>query len=253
MSFQDMSMHFRLLVDECNRTLRWGLGTDRLQRYTAALARYADPADDEATVRRILINYHLDHQQVESLLDTKHQLHDRDWQSWSNQAVVVLRSAGLAWSSDTALDTDDLAQIARSELARALPTFRYQSRFSSWAYRVILQAVQRYIRDSQAMKRKGQPASLDQLNEESHPHVPADNPQEVAQAADLHRLVQDVLTTHSDKRLSYLFKLWAIEDRRVVEIGSIVGLHPSRVRALLQLCRTVLRNDPAIRSWIEQQ
>ncbi len=60
-----------------------------------------------------------------------------------------------------------------------------------------------------------------------------------------------ILAEQPDQRLGHLFYLWAVEDRRSAEIGALVHLHPSRVRALLQQIRLLLRDHPAIRAWQE--
>jgi RNA polymerase sigma factor (sigma-70 family) len=173
------------------------------------------------------------------------------WTSWMAQVLLILRKAGLDWSSDMLFDGEDLAQIARIELVRAIASFHYASRFSTWAHQVIVRSVQRAIRDRQALKRAIRPASLDQL-----PHVDAsigdaEHPESAAAARVLAERIAAVLEEQADQRLARIFHLWAVADLRVEEIGKIVHLHPSRVRALLLQARQILRDAPEIQSWRE--
>src|SRR5262249_17357324 len=134
----------------------------------------------EAQLRKITSYYHMDHGLVEALQDHNHQRHDAAWTIWLAQVVTILRRTSLHWSSDVSIDIDDLAQVARIELVRSLSGFHYSSRFVTWAQRVIVQSVQRAIRDSLALKRSGRPDSLDQypwvdatIGEAEHPEVAA--------------------------------------------------------------------------------
>jgi RNA polymerase sigma factor (sigma-70 family) len=247
-----MSNSWLTIIERCNVELHWGLDQAARERYARALAYVADPETSAAQARVIAVNYHADHQQVLLLRDAHHPAHDGAWQAWAGQVLAVLRSADLAWSSDGAIDVEDLAQIGRAELARALPTFRYHSRFSSWAYRVVVQALHRHVRDSQASKRAIRPDSLDQLIASAQLPATDERPEQHAEARDLQRLVWQVLGSQQDKRLASMFELSALNDKRASEIGALMQLSPSRVRALLQHCRSLLQADPSIRAWIEE-
>jgi hypothetical protein len=65
-------------------------------------------------------------------------------------------------------------------------------------------------------------------------------------------MIDMVLRDQADPRLVKIFRLWAHEDRRVVEIGTQLGLSEARVRALLGQLLQLLRQEPAIRNWFEQ-
>ena len=133
-------------VEECDAALRWGIDAAERQRYAATMTTFLadDAADDQ--LRDIAANYHADHATVAALRDQAALIHERLWEEWMRQVLLVLRRAGLAWSSDGAIDSDDLAQIARAELVRALPSYRYQSRFTIWASRVVVRTMRRLIR-----------------------------------------------------------------------------------------------------------
>jgi RNA polymerase sigma factor (sigma-70 family) len=208
-----------------------------------------DCADDQ--LRKIIINYHADHALVEALRDRQHHRHEVVWTSWIAQVLPILRRAGLDWSSDLLFDSEDLAQIARAELVRAITSYHYASRFSTWAHQVIVQSVQRAIRDRHALKRAIRPDSLDQLPRVDASIGDAEHPESAAAARVLAERIAAVLEEQADQRLAQIFHLWAVADLRVEEIGKIVHLHPSRVRALLLQARQILRDAPEIQSWRE--
>jgi RNA polymerase sigma factor (sigma-70 family) len=239
-------------VEECNATLRWGLEPAACQRYADAITPCLAAAATADQIHDVVANYHADHQAVAALRDARQSGHEQAWREWMHQALLILRRAGLAWSSDQAIDSDDLAQIARAELVRALPSYRYQSRLYIWANRVVVQIARRHLRDSRRSKRAARPDSLDQLVEiEEAPPDAAHDTEAIVHTRQLYSLIMTILAEQADQRLGYLFHLWAVEDRRSAEIGALVQLHPSRVRALLQQIRQLLRDHPAIRAWQE--
>lgn len=229
--------------------LEWHLNAEQQRAYCAIIQRLVAEDELPARLRRIALNYHHDHALVQALADQAHARHNAAWNVWMTQVIVVLRHAGLHWSDDTAVDLDDLAQVARAELARALPQFRYASRFSTWSYQVIVQSVRRYLRDTRAQKRAGRPAPLEgalaiALGEHAHPET-------IANGHVFAALVDQVLAKQPDARLAAIFRLWAEHDTRVEDIGRRVHLGPSQIRLLIARIQELLRNDPAIRDWYQ--
>lgn len=237
------------VVRACNLELAWGLSDERLHRLAAAVRPFVAPDEPATQIRTVVLNYVADHASVEALRDELHRDHQATWAGWMRQVVGVLRRAGMAWSDDPAIDLEDLAQVARAELARALPGYAYQSRLSSWAYRVVVQSVTRQIRRARAEKRAARPASLERIAPEVLPHAPMADPDVAARGRLLAERVAAVLAAQADRRLLGIFQQWALEDRATAEIGALVQLHPSRVRALLAEARQALRADPVIRAW----
>jgi len=249
----DRNSHTRCqqTVSTLNKDLDWSLDAQAQARYTAALHTYVSADMPAAQLRRMVINYHADHERVEALLDLHHQQHTDEWLSWMRQVTAILHKNGLTWSQDAAYDAEDLAQIARTALFRGLPDFRYASRFSTWAYRVVVQSVQRHIRARHTQKRTGQLHSLEANPVLDVPIDERENPETIATARLLAQQVAATLGSHPDGRLARLFELWATEDRKVEEIGALVQLHPSRVRALLAQARHVLQHDPGVQQWLD--
>jgi RNA polymerase sigma factor (sigma-70 family) len=231
--------------------MSWALSSSTQHAYSRVLARYLpNPCSDEYA-RQVAIRYHHDHVLVDALMDSLHGSHEASWAAWMAQVVPILRNIGLAWSDDAAIDSEDLAQIARAELARALPTFRYASRFSTWAHQVIARSVQRYLRDRLAGKRAGRPISLETIVADDMPMDELGRPDVAVDAGMLATLVGDILRAQPDRRLAVIFQLWAIDDLRIEEIGRRLQISPSQVRALVGRIRQVLQSDPAIRAWRE--
>lgn len=236
------------VIRERNAALRWRLDDETVQQYAQNLAAHISDHTTDDMLSDMAVNYRLDHGVVAALRAHAHPEHEAQWAQWMQQVLVVLRSAGLHWADDPAISEDDLAQIARAELVRALPAYRYQSRFSTWAYGVVVQIVKRYLRDRRALKRAARPESLDTVAESALP-AGLGQAEAAAQSASLLAAINAVLGEHPDGRLRQIFHLWAVEDRRVAEIGALIHLHPSRVRALLALARTLLSEHPDIRAW----
>lgn len=238
----------RQLIGECNRQFVWHLDAVTCERYARALTPLLTDAPPELA-RSIVQHYHMDHRLVAALRDRRHPSHDDTWRQWSLQVIGILRRAGLDWSRDSAVDLEDMAQIARGDLARALPSYRYQSRFISWAYSVVVRSVQRHIRATQARRRAAPVTSLDAQTTPP----PADHALPHHEAAANARLLAEqiaaVLGEQRDQRLLPIFRLWAMEERTSAEIGTLIGLHESRVRALLKQARAILRNDATIQRW----
>lgn len=238
-----------VLIQHLNDTLGWELTWEEQQAYRDQLCRYLPHDWAEARLRALIVCYHADHALVKALGDHQHPAHADTWQVWMGQVVAILKQAGLAWSSDAAVELDDLVQVARVELVRSLPSFQYHSRFSTWAYRVVVQSVQRYIRDSQARKRAGHPASLEQLPQHEVPGYAGEYLEDYADGRLLLERISRILAAHPDNRLAYIFRCWALADQRTEEIGALIQLSPARTRALLAQARALLRDHPDIRPW----
>ncbi|MFV9507752.1 MAG: sigma-70 family RNA polymerase sigma factor [Oscillochloridaceae bacterium umkhey_bin13] len=238
----------RQIVSACALHGGWQLDPLTRERYVYALTPLMVAVVWQGC-EDLVVNYHLDHQMVTALSQAQHPAHHEHWQRWSSQVVGMLQRSGLTWTRDGAIEVEDLAQVARAELARALPNYRYQSRFLSWAYSVVVRSVQRQIRASQARRRSAPQIPLEHLVV-GEAHLPATTQHEtVAYARVLASHVVHVLGAQADPRLLPLFQLWAIEGQTSAELGARFGLHESRVRALLQRARAILQRDQTIQQW----
>lgn len=252
-AWADLAARCAAMLALLNVELGWRLSADECATYCAALAGLIEHTCLDARLRQAIVCYHLDHALVEALADRLHHQHDPSWAAWMERVLAILRGAGLAWSDDAAIGADDLAQVARAELARALPGFRYGSRFSTWSHQVIVRSVRRYLRDLRAHKRAARPASLDRSCAPEPPVDSREHPEALADARVLAALIDSILAEQPDKRLAEIFRLWAHADLQVEEIGRRVRLSQSQVRLLLGRIREVLRNDPSISEWRDRE
>lgn len=232
-----------------NEEFNWGLDDNAIRRYSIALQKLLPKDCSPEQLRLTCIVYHADHQLVEILRDELHPRHREEWEWLRNQVAQILRVKKLDWMSDPAITAEDIIQMAQFELARSLARFRYLSSFKTWSYHVVVQTAMHLVRDSLAKKRAQRPLSLDgplalevALQEARHPEAEVHCQQLLA-------LATQILRREKDDRLALIFELWASHDRTTEEIAQTVNLHPSRVRALLQEARTLLKNHPAIQQW----
>ncbi len=234
------------LSDECD----WKLSAEDIERYVLALDVLLPDTCTEKDIRRVCGYYHADHRTVEVLQNSHLSGHDECWTVWVRYVAEILRKAGLYWSSDNAVDGDDLAQVAQMALMVSLANFAYRSSLATWAHTVVVQSVRRHIRDSRAKKRAQRPDSLDALPDLDVVAREDDEPEQRALHTMLIGQIQVVLVQRGDDRLAFIFYLWASEGRPAEEIGTLVHLHPSRVRALLVHARTILQQHPTIQTWV---
>jgi RNA polymerase sigma factor (sigma-70 family) len=229
--------------------LGWHLELDQQQTYVSALLQYLPITCSEAELRRLVVRYHQDHAIVQALRDQTNPEYAAAWAKWCGLALRILRRQGFG-SADLLSSDEDLAQVTLEELIRALPSFQYASRFSTWAYAVISRSAQRYLRDRKAAKRSGRTESLEQHEELDVAAPEAERPEALAEAHELAALVGAVLSTEEDQRLAEIFRRWASKDERLVDIARSVHLSPSRVSVLIEHICQLLQQSPAILAWL---
>ncbi|MEI6776705.1 MAG: sigma-70 family RNA polymerase sigma factor [Chloroflexales bacterium] len=239
-----------LMFAALNAEHGWELSAADVERYALALCILLPDTCPETVLRRVCVYYHADHQLVEALRNNHDPNHNESWIMWAGQVCEILRKAGLSWSSDSAVDSDDLVQVAQMAIMISLPSFAYRSSFVTWAHAVIIQSVRRHIRDSRAKKRAQRPDSLDSTPDGATPVHDEEGPEQQVLTKILIDQTHAVILQARDERMALIFHLWAVEDRSTKEIGTLVHLHPSRVRALLALTRTLLLQHPAIQTWL---
>jgi RNA polymerase sigma factor (sigma-70 family) len=230
----------------------WHLDADQQRAYVTALAGYLTATADDAALHTLIRHYHADHELVHALRDSADPQHDAAWTAWCGHAVRIAHRHAFGAADDPLVDADDLAQLALDELAQALPSYRYASRFSTWAYSVITRRVQRYVRDSRAAKRAGRPVSLDELGAAGQLTTDPAAIAAPAEANALLELILDVLGQAADTRLVYIYYLWVVEEQRLAQIGQRVHLSAGRVSILIGQATEILRQHPAMLAWIDQ-
>ncbi len=238
------------MVAALNAELGWHLEADQQHSYVFGLLPHlpVSPADPE--LRRMVITYHYDHALVEILRDQANAQYEAAWSQWSVQVIQIIQHQGFSTPGDAMADLPDLAQTALEELIRALPTFRYSSRFTTWAYAVISRRALRYLRDRNAAKRNGKAESLEMRHELDPALGTADSPEAQSEAQILSSLIYALLDRHGDPRMGKMFHLWAIEDQRLADIARHMHLSLARVSGLIDRMCHLLQQEPAILAWI---
>lgn len=239
------------VLAELSREHRWTLRDEQREAYVRAIVPMLAPEASDAELFKRLLYYHLDHDLVGALVDSAHPGHRASWEAWCVSALRIVRHTGLADSTGPLSSPEDLSQIALEEVLKALPSYAYRSRFTTWAYPVIVRAVQRQCSSHRAAKRSGPTLSLDAALSATDPQASAGDHPEVASSAHLlAELARQVLSESKDTRMALVFQLWAVEDRRLTDIARVVGLDPSRVSVLLKEARKLLQQDPSVRAWL---
>ena len=229
----------------------WGLDATAAHALAEIALAYIHPEIGDTQLCTVILNLHRDLPTVEALCLHGSAVHHQEWENWMGQARAILRKAHLDWARDGAVDLDDLAQIALLELSRALPSFRYQSRFSTWAYKVITRGVQRHLRGMSAQKRAGEIDVATDPQTLEHTIGADELPEAQAEAHHLTTTIFAELMIALGSRNAEVFRLWACDDLSAEMIGQRMGLSVARVYAVISHARIYLRGRATIRDWRE--
>lgn len=227
----------------------WDLSPEQEAAYARAIVAHLPEDYTESQLQRLVRCYHLDHQEVHILRDPQHPGHQEAWRSWHGQVIRILRSANLDWLADVAIDFEDLTQIALEVLNKSIASYRFNSRFSTWAYTVVVRTGKRVIRERRAVKRTGTVVSLDDPTAIARHADSLADPEARARARELNELIDAILMEQGGSRWVEIFRLWIHEDQRLVDIGQRFDLSSSRVSILLDHMRKLLRQHSALLEW----
>jgi RNA polymerase sigma factor (sigma-70 family) len=232
-----------------NEAQGWKADQAELEELATAGTNYISEHDNEAQIARILTNMYVDRAQVTALQQRMHAHHHEAWAGWLERVHAILWHKGLVWTPDDAVDMDDLTQVALTELAIALPNYRYLSRFSTWAYQVIANSVQRYKQRLQAQKRSCEVDRQVELRDVEVSVGDRELPEYVADNHALEQIVEEALLASQGERNTRIFWLWARADLAVETISAQVGLSVARVHAIIAQSRKELRVHEHIQRW----
>lgn len=134
-------------------------------------------------------------------------------------------------------DAEDAAQEALLSAWRGLPNFRMEARFSTWLYRLGVNAANDLLR---RRNRRENERSLE--DEEGHLQVAdaASSPQEEAEKAEIRRGVRKAIGQLSPEHRQVLI-LREFSELSYEEIGQALELSPGTVRSRLARARLALR------------
>ena len=233
-----------------NEYYGWELNPNTQVAYLEAFSGFLKPDCSETVFTCTCKHYHIDHLLVDGMRKQPCTLDEQYLQAWIESVLTILRSKNVDWSHDAGIDSSDLVQIACEAIIKSLASFRYNSNFNTWAYKVTIQSVQCYLRSQGAKKRSAPLTSLDDNSAIDAPINHTDLPEVCVLSNTFASRAITILRDEKGDRLAALFALWAIHDQAPATIARHVGLSLSRVRTLLDQARKHLREHPKIQEWL---
>jgi RNA polymerase sigma factor (sigma-70 family) len=233
---------------QLNQANAWALAPDELHRYASALAARWPEAGSapDASILRALAAYHADHLLVEALQEPGHHAHADAWTAWSRRSLELMtfRAIGYPGADHADAEAADVAQEALLDLWRGLPTFRYQSRFATWATTILAHALSRYRRARSAEKRAAaaQARSLEAM-QAFGAAIASDGPSldEIAAGREIQHLARQILGRHDDPRLGLAFERAVLGGQSLREIAAALDVSPARVHGLVRQATELIR------------
>lgn len=134
-------------------------------------------------------------------------------------------------------DAEDAAQEAFLSAWKALPRFRMDAKFSTWLYRLTVNAATDVLR-----KRRKEPDSLDDAERPVQAADSTDTPEEAAQRAERRAMVRHAIGALSENHRQILL-LREVTGLSYEEIGAALELSPGTVRSRLARARKELREE----------
>ena len=134
-------------------------------------------------------------------------------------------------------DAEDAAQEAFLSAWKALPRFRMDAKFSTWLYRLTVNAATDMLR-----RRRKEPDSLDDAERPVQAADSTDTPEEAAQRAERRAMVRRAIGALSENHRQILL-LREVTGLSYEEIGAALKLSPGTVRSRLARARKELREE----------
>lgn len=138
-------------------------------------------------------------------------------------------------------DAEDVAQEAFLAAWKALPKFRMDAKFSTWLYRLTVNAATDLLRRRQ---KEGQNQSLEDGETPLQVSDPAPGPEARAQAAERREILQRAISALSENHRKILL-LRVVNRLDYREIGQVLELSPGTVKSRLARARRELRDKLA--------
>jgi RNA polymerase sigma factor (sigma-70 family) len=231
-----------------NQREGWGLTGQQIDSYTDQIVLQVPAASLAAQLEQVARYFHNDHRLFNALQDEGSPDHAAAW-AWAQHEIArTAQIKGLGWSKDRSVELSDLVQTVQAEMARALRDYRFESSLRTWLQGVTVRRLRRFHRDSSAIKRAIQPEPLEAAGEQA---IEWDELEQEILAGAVLAEIRRALSHTADPRYAQLVQLHLVDDHTTTEIGERVHLHPSRVRALLKIARTLLQQDDRLRAWYQ--
>lgn len=239
------------MIAMLNQQLDWGLDEAAQQRYLGQLINLLPLPCSEQQLRQTVQCYHIDHQLVMTLCNADHPGHQAAWEDARLRVLMTLKSKGFGNYTNGAVDFEDLVQIALVDLSNSLERFRFGSRLATWLHVVAVNSARRTLRTQRAARRAAVTVPLEHPSNDDLAIPAMAQPESIADYTLLLALITQALRTRDNERLLRIFQLWALDDHRLTDIGTAMGLSKSRVSTLLEEIRVLLRGYLRQHRWVD--
>lgn len=238
------NLHHRCMQSLRQRNAQRGMGLseDAMLAITNELIAHAS-SRQLGRLTDTFIDYYLTYRsQVRSLLDPSQPDHHDQWHVAIRRIRYIARLRGFGETGDSAVELDDIVQTIASEFHLSLQRFSYACTLETWLHSITIRQLQRFLRNRGAAKRTAIYAPFERA--ELVPDPSADEAH--IHGAELAEQIRQILERQKDgKRLAQVFLLHALADQSAEAIGKLIRRNPSRVRAMLNIAREILRRELA--------
>ncbi len=134
-------------------------------------------------------------------------------------------------------DADDVTQECFLKVFAKLPTFRFESQFSTWLHRLVVNESLQHLRSRSRRKKYGQPILDGEMGR-------------VAGVATMENAeLLEIALSRIEPELRVVFELKEVDELPYSEIAEIVGIPEGTVGSRLNRARTELRDQLTQLGW----
>lgn len=153
-----------------------------------------------------------------------------------------------------AADAEDVTQDVFLQVVRKLPTFRGEAEFSTWLYRIAVNAALAYRRKRALRAASPLPELLGDFREDGHHRVPVrrwmSQPNHLALDREAHQLIEAAITRLPEGYRD-VYVLADVEELANDEIADMLGLSVAAVKSRLHRARLLMRK--ALAPYFEER
>lgn len=142
-------------------------------------------------------------------------------------------------------EAKDLYQEAFLKVYRSLPRFRYESSFSTWLYRVVMNSCLDYLRRSSTRREVGMPGGEENGQDFFHTlpeHRPGLNPEQALAAREIQQRISAALS-RLNPRERMVFELRHYQGMKLSNIGELCSTTEQTVKNCLFRATRKLRTE----------
>ena len=215
----------------------WQLSQEQCLEYAQILQRSEAVTQTEQEL--VLTYFHHEQHLVRALQDMQHPNHGAAIAEVQAQCLQTIRTYKYHWKKDEALSEEDICQTVLLKMLEKIELFKYRSAFRTWLTRIIINESLQMHRRQNTQSRAAEQESLEfhtglQSQQESVVTIAINNVERFEFAS--------MLSQQADQRLLTIFSMYVDQDATLKQIGEQLQLQPSRVHALLEIVRRLLRN-----------